>query len=455
MVELRELVTLLSTIKPPMQIISKQSLRRVLIISPHFPPVNAPDHQRVRVALPYLQEFGWTAQVLAVKPQHVPHSQDAKLAEALPSNLPITYVDAWPESYTRQIGLGNVGWRCLLDMRKAGDRLLSSQKFDLVFFSTTIFPVMLLGQHWWKKFQLPYVLDFQDPWRSDYYQTKQSQPPGGRLKYGITQFLARWSEPQAMKAVEHIISVSPSYPKTLQQRYPWLQPEQFTVLPFGAAEHDFEQLTALQVKQTIFDAQDGKRHWVYVGRGGADMTIALRLLFDSIQTARRLNPEAWRSIQLHFVGTSYAPPPLAIKSIEPIAQACGVGDLVTEYTTRIPYFEAQQLLVDSDAILMIGSDDPSYTASKLYPCILAQKPILAIFHEQSSVVHILRDCQAGEVFTFGSSLDHSITQPQLITHLTQLATQPRSQPQINWQAFQPYSGREMTRKLCHVFDRCL
>ena len=27
--------------------------RRVLIVSPHFPPINAPDHQRVRMSLPY------------------------------------------------------------------------------------------------------------------------------------------------------------------------------------------------------------------------------------------------------------------------------------------------------------------------------------------------------------------------------------------------------------------
>ncbi|NJM63821.1 MAG: hypothetical protein HC849_32625, partial [Oscillatoriales cyanobacterium RU_3_3] len=40
----------------------------------------------------------------------------------------------------------------------------------LVFFSTTIFPVMLLGKRWWQKFGVPYVLDFQDPWRSDYHR---------------------------------------------------------------------------------------------------------------------------------------------------------------------------------------------------------------------------------------------------------------------------------------------
>ena len=34
-------------------------MRRVLLVSPHFPPTNAPDHQRVRMSLPFYREHGW------------------------------------------------------------------------------------------------------------------------------------------------------------------------------------------------------------------------------------------------------------------------------------------------------------------------------------------------------------------------------------------------------------
>ena len=44
---------------------------KVLIISPHFPPTNAPDMQRVRMILPYLSESGMTAEVLAVNSAQV------------------------------------------------------------------------------------------------------------------------------------------------------------------------------------------------------------------------------------------------------------------------------------------------------------------------------------------------------------------------------------------------
>ncbi len=442
-----------------------QSRRRVLIVSPHFPPTNAPDHQRIRVALPYLQEFGWEAEILAVQADQVPHPIDPKLAEALPPDLAITRTTALPRQYTGWVGLGNVGWRCLPYFQHQGDRLLQTRPFDLVFFSTTIFPVMTLGKRWQQRFGLPYVLDFQDPWRSDYHrrnlESSQLQeptppPPGGRFKYGVTQFLARLCEPQALQTVNHVISVSPTYPEVLQQRYPWLRSEQFTVLPFGAPEHDFAQLPQLQIRQSIFDPQDGKRHWVYVGRGGADMATALRILFAGLQQARQQAPDRWQQVHLHFVGTSYAPDALAVKTVEAIAHEYGVTDLVTEHTRRIPYFEAQQLLVDSDGILMIGSDDPSYTASKLYPCILAQKPILAIFHQHSSVVEIMHQCKAGQVVTFDADTTPGDRCQDMALCLNTLLNQPRHKaPDTQWDAFLPYTAREMTRRLCAVFDRAV
>ena len=54
---------------------------RVLIVSPHFPPVNAPDHQRVRMSLPYLGEFGWEGHVLAVVPLDQVPRHDAVAAD--------------------------------------------------------------------------------------------------------------------------------------------------------------------------------------------------------------------------------------------------------------------------------------------------------------------------------------------------------------------------------------
>ncbi|GAB1544829.1 hypothetical protein NUACC21_75050 [Scytonema sp. NUACC21] len=430
---------------------------RVLIVSPHFPPINAPDHQRIRTSLPYMHEFGWEPWVLAVSPEYVQATIDPWLEKTIPANIPTIYTPALPVQYTRYLGMGSLGLRCILHMVQAGDRLLKQNKFDLVYFSTTVFTAMALGLRWYKRFGIPYVLDFQDPWLSNYYkQPGNSSPPGGRLKYEFSQFQAKLLEPKALSQASHVISVSPAYPKTLQQRYPHLHPEQFTVLPFGAPEADFKQLPSFNIQQTIFDPNDGKRHWVYVGRGGNDMALALKSLFLSIQSERQRDPEQWQAVQLHFVGTSYAPRDRALKTVEPIAQELGVADLVTEHTQRIPYFEALQVLVDSDAILLIGSNDSGYTASKLYPCILARKPILAIFHRESSVVDILHCCQAGQAITFASENQPNDLLAEVSLQLRELLSLPKGyQPQTNWEAFQPYTARETARQQCAIFDGCL
>lgn len=436
----------------PSRVSPPTSPRRVLIVSPHFPPINAPDHQRIRVMLPNLPASGWAATILTVQPDTVEHPIDELLQEALPTQLEVVTTQALPVKITRKVGLGNLGLRSLPFLANAGNKLLSHQKFDLIFFSTTIFPVMALGPYWQNRFGIPYVLDFQDPWRVDTAQQKSRAQirPGGRLKYALDKTLAQYLEPRACKSVSHILSVSPSYPQVLRQRYPWLQPSQFTVLPFGAPDHDFEKLPQLAVTQPIFQTDDNKQHWVYVGRGGDDMTTALRLLFKGIRQHRQTQPDIWNTIRLHFVGTSYAT--TTQKPIEALAQQYDIADIVSEHPQRIPYYAAQQLLIDSDAILLIGSDDPSYSASKLYPAILAKRPILALFHEQSLVVDILARCQAGQVITFNpqqptKDTDHT----NILARLTQLIARPPVN--TNWQAFAPFTGKAMTQKICHIFNQ--
>jgi hypothetical protein len=408
------------------------------------------------MALPYFQEFGWQPHVIAVQPEAVLEVCDRHLLSTIPEAVPVTYIRALPIKYTKIVGLSNLGWRCLPYLVAVGDKLLQDKSFDLIYFSTTVFLAMGLAARWFKKFGVPYILDFQDPWLSDYFQQQgtKTKPPGGSFKYGLAQFMARQLEPKAMKYVSHVTSVSPAYPEILQRRYPWLESKQFTVLPFGAPESDFELLPSLGIKQSIFDPHDGKIHWVYVGRGGSDMAKSLKALFMAIQVSRSQNPQLWESVKLHFVGTSYAPKGRETKTIEPVAIACKVADLVSEHPLRVPYFEALQVLKDSNGILLIGSDDPNYSASKIYPCILAKKPILGIFHEKSLVVDVMQKTQAGEIITFNSQDKSENLIQQLTIKINQLLNSSTdTSHNINWTAFQPYTAKSMTDKLCQIFNQ--
>jgi hypothetical protein len=430
-------------------------MKRVLIVTPNWPPISCPDIHRVRMSLPYFHELGWEALILKIDPDQQEGLKDKTLENTVPPDIQTWQAGCLDKFWTQWFGLNSVGFRSFFHLAELGSRIIKTAKPDLIFFSTTMFVVMSLGRYWHKRHNIPYMLDFQDPWVND-YQGWGAAMPGGKIKFQLSQAIAKHLESFTLREVSHIISVSPGYPKTLQKRYSWLRQDQFTVLPFGAPETDFELLPSLNIQQKIFDPSDGKRHWVYVGRGGSDMALALRALFSAIKLLRDHNPEIWETVKLHFVGTSYAPGDRAVKTIEPIAQEMGVADLVAEHTHRIGYFEALQTLMDSNAILMIGSDDPNYTASKLYPCVLARKPIFAIFHEQSSVVDILRQCQAGKAVTFASNNQPQDLHENIISQLNWLlGLAIKHQPQTIWSAFEPYTAREMTRQQCLTFNQCL
>ena len=342
-------------------------MRKVLIVSPTFPPADGADMHRVRTSIPFLREHGYEPLVLALDPSSGTAARDERLCATLPHDVRVWRVSGVARGAVRAFGLRNPALRAMPQLAREGSRIIAAEGASLVYFSTTAFPVMALGRYWRARHGVPYVLDMQDPWLSDYYARTGVRPPGGHLKYGAVTALARVLEPATMRRASHVISVSPAYPETLRTRYPWMHADQFTVLPFGAPQHDFDVLGAVDARQTVFDPADGLEHWVYVGRGGDDMRRALEALFGALRQAREARPERFARVRLHFVGTDYAESGRGRKTVAPVAVACGVGDLVDERTDRVPYFEALRCLTDANVLMAVGSDDPAYTASKTLP----------------------------------------------------------------------------------------
>jgi hypothetical protein len=431
-------------------------MRRLLIVSPNFPPVNAPDMHRVRMSLPYFPDFGWESIVLAVDPECTERVTDPALLQTIPADVPIHRTGAFSVRWTRKLGIGDLGLRALPSLHREGVRLIKEHKPDLIYFSTTIFPVFVLGRLWKQRFGVPFVVDMQDPWFDDCHdrRPRHERPP----KYWLANRMHGMLEPFTMKAVDGVIAVSASYHETLRQRYPWIRANLCRTIPFSASEKDFELVTELNFKQTLFDPKDDKRHWVYVGRGGMDMQLAAGAFFIALARFLEGRPEKRARLRLHFAGTDYAPKELARKTIEPLATSYGVGDLVSEQTDRIPYLEVLRCLSDADALIIPGSDDPTYTASKIYPYILAKRPIVAVFHEESSVVDVLKKTKAGTVVTFTQrdnreSLASKILQSGWLE--SNLDQGKPAFPTTDWSAFAPYSAREMTRRQCELFDQVL
>ena len=426
-------------------------MKKVLIISPNFPPVNAADMHRVRQSLPYFGEMGWDATVVAVEHEFVEMGLDENLLMTIPGDADIVRLKAFRPSLTRKFGLGNLGLRALWYLYRWGEKNIRKGKYDLVFFSTTAFPVMVLGRIWKRKFGIPFIVDMQDPWRNDYYLDvpRKERPP----KFQVAYRLDKWMEAFTMRKVDGIISVSESYPEVLRSRYPEITSVPSETIPFGGASIDFGILEKTRLINTVYSRDDGKINIVYIGRGGHDMATALNAMFWSLKSGLDKEPGLYGRIRMHFIGTSYARDGYGVKTIEPLAKSHGVGDMVNEITDRLPYFEALNLLKQADMLFIPGSQDSQYTASKLYPYILANRPLMAIFHQDSSVVEIIQQTRAGEVVTFNEGIDNMELSQNVSKVFDRMLRQLPFTPGTDWEAFKPYTAREMTRRQTGFFNK--
>jgi hypothetical protein len=424
-------------------------MKKVLIISPRFPPVNAADMHRVRHSLPYFRDFGWEATVLAVDPARVEGEREERLCDTYPSNADVRRVDALPQEWTRRIKVGNLALRALPYYLRQGSAIIQEENVGLVYFSTTAFPVLALGRYWKIRFGTPYVIDMQDPWYSGTYD------PGNEPTLFSKAWLARQTgrvlEPLTMGGVDGIVSVSQGYCDILQSRYRQVTPSRCEVIPFGASQKDFDVLEKAEVENPVFEVDDNLTHIVQVGRAGPDMDRAAHVVFNALSTGRQKHPELYEDVRFHFVGTRYSPQ--ASKTMEPIAAEHGVGDIVEEQVARVPYFQALQLLRDADMLMLLGSTDPNYTASKLYPYILSRRPLLTVFHENSSVVDITRETGAGTVVTYDNKVDTTAVGSEVEGAWSSMLERLPYTPDTDWDAFQPYTAEAMTRRQMEVFDR--
>jgi hypothetical protein len=146
--------------------------KNLLIISPYFSPINAADSHRVRTSLPYYKQFGWDAEIVTVDPDYTNMVIDDLLCLDVPTDVKIHYVKAFNKRYTSKFGLGSIALRSIWYYFKKVNNLLKKQHYDLLFFSTTQFPVLVLGAYWKWKYKVKIAYDMQDPWHTDHYKTK-------------------------------------------------------------------------------------------------------------------------------------------------------------------------------------------------------------------------------------------------------------------------------------------
>jgi len=433
-------------------------MKKLLIVSPHFPPINAPDMQRIRMSLPYYRKFGWEPVVLTVDDRLQEGVREPGLNATVPDDIRVIRCGALPVKWARRAGIGNIGLRSWVQMLVAGNRLFRSEKFDLVFFSNTQFISFLLGPLWLRKFKVPYVLDVQDPWRTDYYERPGSRSAPGGWKYQFARLQARLFEGVCFRQAGAVMSVSPSYLDDLRARYPGFALKPTAVLRFGASASDLERSLSLPPYPYPFPRDNGEKHFLYTGASGPVMPHALLVLFTALRQYREKYPERGRRLRFHFIGTSYVAPGKGKPSVLPVAEQCGVADQVHEVPHRIGYLDALQLQHRTDVLLLLGSSDLAYSPSKVYLYFLTDRPILGLVFRDSVMERLLDELSCAYVVRFREREPKEEAHAGLYRFFddTLDGFPPDVLPRRNLQHFNTYYlAEELTRRQCALFERAL
>lgn len=376
-------------------------MKRLLIISPHFPPVNAPDMQRVRMSLPHFVTAGWEVTVLAADDREPQAPLEPGLLQTIPASVRVVRVRCFSRRWTRFFGLNNLAWRMLPFLATAGIRIIREWRPSVVYFSTTQFTTMPLGRLWRRRYGVPYVIDLQDPWVNDYYRQPGAPPPPGGWKYRFAAASARLLEGWTLRRCAHVISVSARYLDDLARRYPWWTADRGSVLTFGAPDEDFA-LVRFRLADTprLLPANGRALRIAYAGRLGADMLPTLEILLAAVARWK----DSPRPIELHFFGTTYAGADRAESTTSALARRHGLGGLVHERPARIGYLDSLQLLFEADICLLLGSEDKAYSPSKIYPTLMAERPTLAIAPEGSVLAEAMGTLGGAALVTYQPQL---------------------------------------------------
>jgi hypothetical protein len=426
------------------------------MVSPHFPPDSSAASHRVRLLAPYLEEAGWKPTIVTVTPDAYEGALDPRLAAMVPVSLDVVRCRPLNARWIRRAGIGDLGLRAFNALRRTCAGLVAREYYEVLF--VTVYPVYpaLLGPMLKRRFAVRFVLDYQDPWVGSWGLTVGGGAGGSvDFKSRASRRLGQLLEPIAVRAADAITAVSARTYEDVLARIP-ASPICAT-LPLGWEPRDVDEAPAAN---PFFDPADGYVNLCYVGTLLPAGFGTLQALLAATRLLRDREPALYARLRLWFIGTSNQSSGEATPRVLPMAHATGVEDVVREIPLRVGYGEALSVLRHASGILLLGSSERHYTASKLYPALLARRPLLALYHHESSVVNMLRRATrppTARLVTY-SEADPGVAPPVEAVYqpLRDLVAGPTYDPTgIDLRAIDDLSARSVAHTLAGVLNRTI
>ncbi len=419
-------------------------MKKILIISPHFPPSNLAAVHRSRLFAQHLPAFGWEPIILTVDEKYYEEKLDEHLVKLLPQQLRIEKAKAF--GVTRPRLIGDIGLRGFVQLYKKAKRLIKAEAIHFLYIPIPSFYAALLGRMLHASTGIRYGIDYIDPWVHTF-------PDGASVRHKASEAIASFLEPIAIKKASLITGVAEGYYKGVEERNPYLKDICiFGAMPYGGEKQDHEKVKQLAIKPYLFQKND-KLQLVYAGAMLPKAYQPLEQIFSSIQN----NRSTFGNLELHFIGTGKTPDDPNGFNIKPLAEKYNLWQsVVFEYPRRIPYMDVLVHLDAADGVFILGSTEPHYTPSKVYQGVLSGKPILAVLHKESSALQVLNKTNAGVFYPLDPEHldDLGASFAQLYKEYVSFS-ESFSPAQVKQQELEAYSAYAVTKKLVDLIDKAM
>jgi hypothetical protein len=349
------------------------SVRVITVADPGCPLTLTSDFPHEHVLRTRQADVNWlprrlaalrNALTVATKAAAKPHNPSALFATASPSLGPgmlhgasTLYTNAlnWPDA---RAGWLPYAWR-------AGRRLLSAWRPDLVYASSPPPTSLLLGKLLAARCGVPWIAEFRDRWSDDPYYAR---PPWRRS-------LEVRLERRIIASARAIVTVSEPW----AQRYAEAYGKPALVVLNGFNPDDYAGRESTGAVSSPF------LEIVYTGGiypGHRDPAP----LFQAVAASSALQA----GVRVHFYGTS-------AEHVQAAASRAGVSDRVLVHP-HVPHAEAAAVQQGADVLLLMQWNDPREQGNlpgKLFEYLGARRPILALGLEDGVPTKIIRERAAG------------------------------------------------------------
>ena len=220
------------------------------------------------------------------------------------------------------------------------------------------------------------------------------------------------------------------------------------IIPIGADRND--HAAAQRYGKSLITPADDIFQVAYLGTLTERMLPALGA-FLSAATKAQLG--ASKKLIIHLIGTSAQPNGSDQHNLTALIEKTRLNGKVFLHPARIGYLDALRTMQDADLLLLIGSTDSHYTASKFFPYWLSGKPVLGLFHPRSTIVSLSDELGGAMLVLYDEEHAPETKIGETAAILSDVVRSDAVVPARYKAAFAPYSAEGIAARYAEVFNR--